>query len=345
MYDSMEDLLPTNKNKAKSRKFELLSEIKDIEDTSPMNNTFLPSSLLKDNKKKKHHNDDYESSYEEDDTPVKRYDDTDVDEWFNTLNSICSKPSKKRIKKAADDIFESAGLKKKKKKKKKGENGDLVDFKAEFSTERALYKNLLIEQSKFVEALQREFDSIMGKKSSNRGLTKQMTDLIENINQARSLSMQLVEKNVNVKKLISELDMKQKKEFGTLDTDNMNDFAATYMKNILNAKSASLGEGYEGMVSDYSEDELLSALDSSEGIDRPDEVSKYLEYENRNVKIYVAIDESDPDGVENYTFIARTEDGDDIDDYPLPMHTSISINRSTNVAVDKYGQKYPIIWL
>jgi hypothetical protein len=46
MYDSMEDLLPSNKNKERARKSALLNEIKDIEDVSPMNGTFLPSSLL-----------------------------------------------------------------------------------------------------------------------------------------------------------------------------------------------------------------------------------------------------------------------------------------------------------
>lgn len=338
MYDDMEDLLPSNKNKQRARQASLLSEIKDIEDVSPLNGTFLPSSLLVDNKKVGKHKYDDDLPRKEDD-----YDDSDPDEWFQTISLICSKPSKKKIHKAADDIFESAGLKKKKKKKKKG-SGDLVDFKSEFETERALYKNLLMEQSKFVESLQREYDGIIGKKSSNRGLTKQMTDLIENINQARSLSMQLVEKNVNVKKLIAELNMKQKKEFGALESDNMNDFAASYIKNMISHRAEALGTGYEGMVSDYSEEELLDALDSTVLDDRPDDVNKYIEYDNRGVKVYVVIDENDPNGVENYRFIARDENGYELDDYPMPIHTDISINKSTNVATDKYGQKYKIIW-
>lgn len=336
MYESMDDLLPSNKNKERARKSALLNEIKDIEDVSPMNGTFLPSSLLVDNKK--HHKDDYN-----DDAPVIRETDEDPDEWFQAINLICSKPSKKKIRKGADDIFESAGLKKKK-KKKKNKDGNLVDFKSEFDTERTLYKNLLMDQSRFVESLQREYDNIIGKKSSNRGMTKQMTDLIENINAARSLSMQLVEKNVNVKKLIHELDMKQKKEFGSLDSDNMNDFASSYIKNMIGNRSLAVGTGMDGMVSDFNEDEFLDAIDAAELDDRPESVEKYLQYENRNVKVYVVIDDSDPDGIENYRFIAKDEDGYEIDDYPMPIHTSISVNRSTNVATDKYGQKYKIIW-
>lgn len=338
MYDSMDDLIPSNKNKQRARQASLLSEIKDIEDVSPLNGTFLPSSLLVDSnkvgKKKKY----------DDDMPIERDDDDyDPDEWFQAINLLCAKPSKKKIHKAADDIFESAGLKKKKKKKKKG-NGDLIDYKSEFETERALYKNLLMEQSKFVESLQRQYDNINDKKSSNRGITKQMTDLIENINQARSLSMQLVEKNVNVKKLIAELNMKQKKEFGGLDTDNMNDFAASYIKSMISRRSEALGTGYDGVVSDYSEEELLDAIESTVLDERPDDVDKYIKYDNSDVKVFVVIDESDPDGIDNYRFIARDGNGDDIDDYPMPIHTSISVNRSTNVATDKYGQKYKIIW-
>lgn len=336
MYDSMDDLLPSNKNKERARKTALLNEIKDIEDVSPMNGTFLPSSLLVDNKR--HKSDRYE-----DDAPVVREVDEDPDEWFQAINLICSKPSKKKIRKGADDIFESAGLKKKK-KKKKNKDGNLVDFKSEFDTERTLYKNLLMEQSRFVESLQREYDNIIGKKSSNRGMTKQMTDLIEDINQARALSMQLVEKNVNVKKLIHELDMKQKKEFGSLDSDNMNDFASSYIKNMIGNRSLAVGTGMDGMVSDYNEDEFLDAIDAAELDERPESVEKYLQYENRKVKVYVVIDDSDPDGVDNYRFVAKDEDGYEIDDYPMPIHTAISVNRSTDVATDKYGQKYKIIW-
>jgi hypothetical protein len=58
----------------------------------------------------------------------------------------------------------------------------------------------------------------------------------------------------------------------------------------------------------------------------------------------VAIDESDPDGVDNYRFVAKDEDGNEIYDYPEPVRTAISINRATNVASDKYGNKYHIIW-
>jgi hypothetical protein len=46
------------------------------------------------------------------------------------------------------------------------------------------------------------------------------------------------------------------------------------------------------------------------------------------------------------TFIAEDEDGNIIDDYPLPKTIdSISINHSTLVATDRYGKKYPVIMM
>ena len=64
-------------------------------------------------------------------------------------------------------------------------------------------------------------------------------------------------------------------------------------------------------------------------------------YENSNIKIYVVITDND---VENYEFIAKDENGEIISDYPLPVHTNISVNRSTNIATDIFGKKYSIIW-
>ena len=72
-----------------------------------------------------------------------------------------------------------------------------------------------------------------------------------------------------------------------------------------------------------------------------EEIDKYLKYENRNVSIYACINK---ENTEDYDFIAKDEDGEIIDDYPLPIKTRLSINNSTNIATDTYGKKYNIIW-
>lgn len=339
-YD-INDVIP---GKKKSKRDEMLSRLRDMEDESYTTasgysvSNFLPSSMLKEQEPKKSGKKSHKSGEFE----------YDADAWFSEMLGFQegAKVSKKKIR---NELFDSAGItgKKRKKKKKKGKDGDLVDFKKEFEPEAALYKNLLMEQTRFTESLQKEYDSIKSVKSSSRGVTKQMTDLIDNITSARALAMQLVDKQVAIKKQAAELTMKQHKEMGSNlgEGENMADFASSYLKQMLNDRQVLFNGGTgESVVSDYSEDELFEELSlslNSEDTERPEEVEKYLKYENSNVKVYVVITDDD---VENYEFIAKDQDGNVIPDYPMPNHTSISVNRSTSIATDTFGKKYTIIW-
>ena len=338
MINDEYDVLTSKKGKSKKNHKDLLSQLKEIEndsytiESSSSASSFLPSSMLKESKKEKKKNSNYE--------------DYDPDAWFNEMiassNTKIDKGAKSKV-----DLFESAGIwGKKKKKKKKGKKGeDLVDYKREFEPEMSLYKNLLVDQNKFTASLQREYDAIKSTKSSSRGVSKQVTDLISNITSARALSMQLIEKNVNAKKLIAELSLKQRKEAGEFnsESENMADFASNYLKQMLNERQTIVGNGTgENTVSEYTEDELFEELNSSLGEDERDsDVNKYLEYENRNVEVFVVITNDD---VENYEFLAKDENGEIIDDYTQPNHTNISVNRSTDIATDLFGKKYRIIW-
>ena len=340
-YD-IDDVMP---GKTKKNRNDLLNQLRSIEEDDYVSDSgysscsFLPSSMLKDqdeiigSKKKKKNKDEYT--------------DEDADAWFNEL-LVFSDTKINSKGKIRESLFDSAGITgKKKKKKKKDKEKDLIDYKKELEPEMALYKNLLMEQNRFTESLQREYDSIKSVKASSRGVTKQMTDLISNITAARSLAMQLVEKNVSAKKLIAELNLKQRKEIGLSNNEgeNMADFASNYLKQMLSERQTLMNGTSELSVSEYTEDELFEELSNSimgdSSMNRPEEVDKYLKYENRNITVYVVITDND---VENYEFIAKDEDGMIIDDYPMPIHTSISVNRSTNIATDTYGKKYQIIW-
>ena len=331
MYDSLEDLLPGNKSN--KNKKDLLDEIRFMEDENPTNlyNNFLPSYLLKEKEEKEQ---------------KKEKDDTGIDDWLQQIEILTCKPSKKASKKGLDDLFESAGIKKKKKKKNNKDKNGLINYKEVFAPEQALYKNLLSDQSKFVNDLQRNYDQINSYKSTNRGVTKQMTDLIENITDARSLQMQLIDKSANIKKLIADLDIKQKKEFGGGEIgDNMSDFASHYLKQMMSERQ-NFANVSESEISDLDSDEAMEELISNIGdIDIENDGDKFLAYENRKVKIYVYIPTL-PNGdldVDHYEFIAKDENGIILDDYPLPIHTRITVNSSTGIAVDSYGEKYNII--
>ena len=292
----------------------------------------LPSNfLVKKNKKKQKHTIDVPEQTE--------------DEWLSALmdaNDVKIKKSKHR-----SDIFDEALGGKKKKKKKDKDKNEPTDYKKEFETESALLRNLMIEQSHFVESLQREYDFLKSNKSSSRGMNKNTTDLIANITSARALATQLVEKQISLKKTIADLTMKEKKDLSgnIMEGENLADFASSYMKKLLEERRQNFTGGNDS-IGDYSIDEMSNILHDNLMIDgeyeeRPDEVEKYLEYEDRNVTIYAYVNQND---VEDFEYVALDEDGQELEDYPLPFKNSLSINRSTNIGTDKFGQKYPIRW-
>lgn len=330
--DDFDDLNPKKK---KSKHQDILDQIREVEDSTEYimgsDGSFLPSSLLKKPSEP-------DKPKEKELSEVEEYTKMD-DDWFQTLaNMKMSKP-----KSYGKDLFEGAGLRKKKKKKKKDKN-ELVDYAKEFEPELNLYRNLLSDQNRFTDTLQREYDAMKSSKSSARGINKAMSDLVENITEARTLAMQLVEKNVNAKKLIAELNLKQKKEFGNGlgEGENMSDFAGSLLNKMINERKQLVDTGAVAEVADYTEDELIESLaESLQDVQRPDDVEKYLKYENRKVTIYASVNSDD---VEDYYYYACDENGIEIDDYPLPHKTTLSVNRSTSVGTDSYGKKYPITW-
>lgn len=294
------------------------------------NSGFLPSNFLTKKNKKKH-------SIQ---VPVQT-----EDEWLSALmdaNDVKIKRSKHN-----NDIFEDAIEGKKKKKKKNKDKNEPTDYKKEFETEAALLRSLMIDQSHFVESLQKEYDFLKSSKSSSRGINKNMTDLIANITSGRSLTTQLVEKQISLKKTIADLSMKERKELngGINDAENLADFASSYLKQMISERQQLLTGGSTD-IGDYNMNEMADILnnnltsdDSYE--DRPEEVDKYLEYEDRNVTVWVFMNQND---VEDYEYVALDDDDVEIPDYPLPYKNKLSINRSTNIATDTFGQKYPIRW-
>jgi hypothetical protein len=142
--------------------------------------------------------------------------------------------------------------------------------------------------------------------------------------------------------------MKEKKELsgGLSEGENLQDFASAYLKQMISERQQFLTGGSSD-IGDYSVDEMSNILHDNLNSDgeyeeRPDEVEKYLEYEDRNVTVWIYMNQND---TEDFEYVALDEDGEEITDYPLPFtDTALSINRSTNIATDTYGQKYPIRW-
>lgn len=297
----------------KNRRKRIMNELDEIDDDSGV---LLPYTTSDEKNKIKRQ----KEAEKEEDTAL----------FISTLSTLSR--SKMKTSRFPKDIF---GKKKKKKKKKENEP---TDFSKEFEPEVALLDNLLSEQSRFVSSLQQKYDRMESQKSSARGTGKFTTDLISNINQARQLSAQLIDKKISTKKAIAELEMKERKELGAnLNSDDVNNFAAEYLKNIISNRPEMSGSYGNYEIGDVDDEGLISAIDSNIDDERGDEVAAYLKYENMDVTIKVVMN---PDDLDDYDFIAETKDGEILDDYPLPEHTTLSLNRSTMIATDAYGKKY-----
>ena len=311
------------------RKEDALKDLDDLE----MSSFILPSTLAK--------KEEYKKPKEE---KVEIEDDYYDTEWMDTLSTL--RIEKKRYKKVSD-IFgqESSGQKKKKKKDKDGPKDHTEDFEKEV----ALLQDILRDQSKLSDSLQTRYDALNNQKSSARGVGKFTTDLISTLNTSRSLCKDIVKEIASIKKTTAELNMKEREKFGkNADADgDMGQFASSYLKKIMGA-NADLGSG----SGDYGIDDVSDASDFFDDLDfnmrssddftsRSSDAEKFLKYENQKVEVKVVFDEEN----DIKEFIAETEDGDILDDYPLPnTEASLSINRSTGIATDKYGKKYKVIF-
>jgi len=257
--------------------------------------------------------------------------------WLTTLSTLSN--NKIRTKSVKNIFSDDSGKKKKNKHKKKDE---LTDYNKEFETEGALLNNLLIDQNRFVESLQSKYDAMNTRKTTSSGLGKFTTDLISSLTQARQLSVSLVKEKIGLKKTIAELAMKEAKEKGgnTLDGEDLNTYAAQYLKGIISNRGAIINDSDNLIIDDMDDDTFANAIgkiDLGEIDNRGEDVDAYLKYENQDVKLSVLVNQDD---LEDYEYIATDSNGNVIQDYPLPIQSRLSLNRSTMIATDEYGRKY-----
>jgi hypothetical protein len=339
-----------NTSKKKNRSKSILDELDELDS----NESPLLSSLLSNKPEEKKEEKKKEVKI---DTPFPSNDnentgnDEELDsDWMAALTSFKAPKAKKKKK----SLFSGFDEGKKGKKKKKDKKGQSVSHKKDFDPEMAILRNLQMDQSKFVDSLQKKYDQMEGTKSSSRGVSKYTTDLINSITTARSVSMQLVDKIISTKKTIADLDFKERKEFGSnsgSEQANLTNYASTYLKqvmsvgrnNVINQSSMYEPDNY---VDEANDDDLFSSIDESLGdTNRSEDVEKYLKYENDDVKIKVIWydDRNDDDLEKKYDYIAYNKNGENVPDYPLPEKTKLNINRSTGMCTDIYGNSYELV--
>lgn len=245
------------------------------------------------------------------------------------------------------------------KKLKKNEN----DFKKEFAEEITLLYALLDESSKLSKSLEKDYNDIRGSKT--RGISKYTNELGELVLSSKKSRLDVIKEIVAIKKTIADLkikaDGKKAVDEGEKSPERL---ASAYFKQLLQhgrvgggkasfddeeeeeflSRETMLSGGYYDEMDEIPmsiTDKLENRLQNEPGL-RSEEGSKYIEYENRGVKIFVkkCIDTGE------WEFIALDKYDQQIDDYPLPTKKSagrMKFSDDGTYCTDSLSRMYKVI--
>lgn len=251
------------------------------------------------------------------------------------------------------------GQRKSYEKRKKDEN----PFKKEFAEELTLLYDLLDEMNKFSKELDKKYKSL--ENSKVRGVSKYTNDMVINMLNAKSSKLQIVKEINSLKKVIADLKIKQDGKKGANGEEAGADhIAAQYFQKVLKhgrnnfikqfggdndveddvddviADIERAKQGYNPHEEETFQSLIRDRLEDEENPFRTDNGSKYIEYENRGVKINIkkCVDNGD------WEFVAIDRDGMQIFDYPLPNKREVGkVKFNDNYATDERGRSYNVI--
>ena len=155
--------------------------------------------------------------YKEDGTKLSKKErrEAEFDNWKSVIVGLTGedleysspKKSKKKYRKWIDDEEVNAVLNQKPKKVKK------KNYSKEFAPELQMLKTIVADQNKFTADLQKRFNTMAGPATKDAlPPNKTMVELASVINAGRSNSLGVLKEIGNLKKVIAELYMKQRKE-------------------------------------------------------------------------------------------------------------------------------------
>lgn len=302
------------------RRRERVSKIvSDMEDITPV----LPSQILVGTTKDEHETAD-EEFYGN-------------DEWMKSLTTM----PRIRATRSVSGIIDPDLMGKKKKKKKK-KNGDATDYDEKFAGELALLRGLLRDQTAFVSSAQKTYNAMQSQKSSARGVGKYTTDLMAQINSGRSLAKDLIRDIIGTKKTIAELTLKEREKLAKamgVDSDELVSWSSSFLKSLTARDRVALEQEIGGIEDLDNDDALYAAIDDNIGNDAENESQRYLKYEHLKPTVRARYTQATGDT----EFYAVSEDGDLIDDYPVPVAgTKLDVNMSTHTGVDGFGRKFSV---
>lgn len=350
LIDDIKSLEYTSKKKTKKTKF-------IVDDDNSENILSLAKSKKKKGKKKK-------KKLIEDDEFLK-VDDTDDNEEkdpYTIDNSLIDIDEIFGVDE--EDDIDSEIINEQKKGYKKNKSSE-NEYKKEFAEELTLLYNLLDETTKFGKVLDKQVDGL--KSTKTRGMSKYTTDLITTALSCKTNKLQIIKEISSVKKTIADLkikaDGKNKPDANGGGQASAEVLASNYLQGIIkygrnnfvtNLKKDSEPDTDDPYLAEYLPDKemLLNNVDYDDLIDdrldnednpfRSEEGSKYIEYENRGVKIIIkyCIDTGD------WEFAAVDRDNQQVYDYPLPHREDVGkvkFSDDGRFATDGKGRSYKVI--
>jgi len=300
---------------------------------------------------------DFETSEDEDDPSGKSKQEIDEDTLLD-IESIMNERDDEDI----EDELTGKGKKGYKDLKKNKNN-----YKKEFAEELTLLYSLLDETTKFGRTMEKDLNALKGSKV--RGVSKYTNDLAQLVLTAKQNKLNILKEINATKKTIADLTMKaDAKSKETEGKNNPEYLASAYFKNVLthgrgnfidnmtnnNDVSNYQDDDYDSMIDRLEKDNkpdsdedvynriLMDRLEHSGNPYRSDAGTKYIEYENRGVKLYVkkCIDTGD------WEFVAIDKNKQQIDDYPVPTKREAGRMRFSDdgeYATDSKGRIYNVI--
>jgi len=269
-----------------------------------------------------------------------------LDKWEESLYNLTGdeleyseKPKKKKkyTKWIGEDDTVTNLVKKPKKKKK-------ISHKKAFEKDIEIAQAFLSEQNKLNADLQKRFNLIAGPADKNSmPLNKTTVDLLSVLMSGRANSLGIIREIGNLKKISADLDIKQQqidlKKYGESDgaDTNLGLSGSDMMTSIFNNNI-----GYNSPIQAQNPSfDNIPSIDSSRW-EAPELESNYVKYEN--VPHKVVVERNMITGDMKFKAV-RTDNGEEINDYPLPTTdvNKLQINEDTKVVKGKFDELYPLI--
>ena len=269
------------------------------------------------------------------------------------LDYVAPKKKKKKYRKWIDDDIDSNVVLTEKSKKRKKRN-----YKKEFDPELNMLKNIVAEQNKFTQDLQRRYQTAAGPNTRDAmPLNKTLVELAAVINASRSNSLGILREIGNLKKTVADLYMKQFKldaeRGGVVDTTDVGLMGSSIASSLFGNQIATNSVGTMDMgigqstVPGSPVPPSAPPPDPSTGFPSFDPAtwdgggmsSGYSQFEAIPHKIVV---EYNPAEQKARYKAVRDDNGEELIGCPVPSGTIKSFDLKSNMAKDDFDQIYPL---